>query len=100
MRKPKIETAGRTSWTLFWPFHLVPIVRVSGNPDHHRSAFGRVVSEGACWVPASLLPTNTVSWAPVNDNTARATVYYADRSQVIDLIVEADGQPSRVIMQR
>ena len=35
-----------TSWTRFWLFHLIPIVRVSGS-DHHRSAFGRIVSESA-----------------------------------------------------
>jgi hypothetical protein len=88
------------SWTRFWLFNLVPIVRVSENPDHHRSAFGRLVSEGAFWVPASLLPSDTVSWAPVNGNTARATVSYGDYSQVIELTVEPDGQPSRVIIQR
>ena len=88
------------SWTRFWLFHLIPIVRVSGNPDHHRSAFGRVVSEGAFWVPASLLPSNTVSWASVSENTARATVSYGGYSQSIDLTVEADGQPSRVVIQR
>jgi len=89
-----------TSWTRFWLFHLIPIVRVSGNPDHRRSAFGRVISEGAFWVPASLLPSDTVSWAIVNDNTARATVTYGNYSQAIDVTVEADGQPSRVIIQR
>lgn len=89
-----------TSWTRFWLFHLIPIVRVSGNPDHHRSAFGRVVSEGAFWVPASLLPSDTVSWTSVNENTARATVSYGSFSQAIDLTVEEDGQPISVIIQR
>jgi hypothetical protein len=88
------------SWTRFWLFHLIPIVRVSGSPDHHRSAFGRVVSEGAFWVPASLLPCNTVSWASVSENTARATISYGGYSHSIDLTVEADGQPSRVVIQR
>lgn len=92
-------TADR-SWTRFWLFHLVPIVRVSGKPDHHRSAFGRTVSEGAFWVPASLLPSETVSWASVGENTARATVSHGSYSQVIDLTVEANGQPCRVIVQR
>jgi hypothetical protein len=88
------------SWTRFWLFHLVPIVRVSGNPDHHRSAFGRVVSESAFWVPASLLHSDTVSWTPVNGTTARATVSFGSYSQAIDLTVQADGQPSRVVIQR
>lgn len=89
-----------TSWTRFWFFHLIPIVRVSGSADHHRSAFGRVVSEGAFWVPASLLPGDAVSWAPLDENTARATVSYGIYSQAIELTVRSDGQPSRVIIQR
>lgn len=89
-----------TSWTRFWLFHFVPVVRVSGSPDHRRSAFGRVVSEGAFWVPASLLPGDTVSWAAVDANTARATVSYGDYTQAIDLTVDERGQPSSVIIQR
>lgn len=89
-----------TSWTRFWLLHLVPVVRVSGGSDHRRSAFGRVVSEGAFWVPPSLLPSDNVSWEPVSDDTARATVSYGGYSQSIDLTVQADGQPSRVLIQR
>jgi hypothetical protein len=88
------------SWTRFWLHHLVPIIRVSRNPDHHRSAFGRVVSEGAFWVPASLLPGKNVSWSHVSENVARATVKYRSYSQSIDLTLEPDGQPSRVVVQR
>lgn len=89
-----------TSWTRFWLFRLIPVVRVSGNPDHHRSAFGRVVSEGAFWVPASLLPSKTVSWTSVSENTARAEIVYRNFSQALDLTVEPDGRPSCVVIQR
>lgn len=89
-----------TSWTRFWLFRLVPVVRVSGNADHHRSAFGRVVAEAAFWVPASLLPSDAVSWSAVDDNTARATVAYGAYSQAVDLTLEPDGRPSRVVIQR
>lgn len=88
------------SWTRFWLSHVVPIVRVSGSPDHHRSAFGRVVSEGAFWVPSSLLPSGNVSWESVDENTARALVSYGDYSQSVELTVEENGQPSRVVIQR
>ena len=88
------------SWTRFWLLHLIPVVRISGDPDHHRSAFGRVVSEGAFWVPTSLLPSNTVTWEPVDENTARAVVSYGNYSQSINLTIEADGRPSRVIIHR
>jgi Family of unknown function (DUF6544) len=89
-----------TSWTKFWLFNLIPVVRVSGNPDHHRSAFGRVVSEGAFWAPATLLPSADVVWSEVDEHTARATVTYGSFTQAIDLTVEADGRPSRVVIQR
>lgn len=90
----------QASWTRFWLLQLIPVVRVSGGADHHRSAFGRVVSEGAFWVPSSLLPSSNVSWEPVDENTARATVTYGDYSQSIELTVAADGRPCRVVIQR
>ena len=89
-----------TSWTRFWLLKLIPIARVSGSSDHHRSAFGRIVAEGAFWVPSSLLPSNDVSWESVDANTARAIVSFGRYSQAVDLTVEEDGQPSRVIIQR
>jgi len=89
-----------TSWTRFWLFGLVPIVRVGGDEDHHRSAFGRVVAEGAFWAPASLLPGETVRWEPVDNATARAIVTFGKFEQAIDITVAADGQPTRVIIQR
>jgi hypothetical protein len=33
------------SWTRFWLMGLLPVVRMGGNPDHTRSAFGRYVAE-------------------------------------------------------
>lgn len=90
----------RTSWTRFWLYGLIPVVRAGGNSDHHLSAFGRVVSEGAFWVPASLLPSEAVRWEPVSDHTARAIVTYEDFEQAIDITVAANGQPIRVTIQR
>jgi hypothetical protein len=90
----------RLSWTRFWLLQLIPVVRVSGNPDHLRSAFGRVVAEGAFWVPSSLLPSRNVRWESVDSNTARATVTCREHSQSIDLTIEADGRPGKVVIQR
>lgn len=89
-----------TSWTRFWLLNFIPVVRVSGNLDHHRSAFGRVAAEGAFWVPSSLLPSEHVAWEAVDETTARATVSYGEYSQSIELTIEADGRPSRVTIQR
>lgn len=89
-----------TSWTRFWLFGLIPVVRAGGNADHHRSAFGRVVAEGAFWAPASLLPGQFVRWEPVDDSTARAVVRCGALEQAVDITVAEDGQPTRVLIQR
>lgn len=89
-----------TSWTRFWLFKLIPVVRVGGGPDHHRSAFGRVVSEGAFWVPASLLPSEFARWESVDQTTARAVVRYAGLEQAVEITVAESGQPTRVVIPR
>lgn len=88
------------SWTRFWLFGVLPIVRVSGSEDHRRSAFGRVVAEGAFWAPASLLPGDTVRWEPLDNDSARAIVTFAGFEQAVEITVAADGRPTRVMIQR
>lgn len=88
------------SWTRFWLFNVLPIVRVSGSEDHRRSAFGRVIAESAFWAPASLLPGDTVRWEPRDDDSARATVTFAGFEQAVDITVADDGRPTRVVIQR
>ena len=88
-----------SSWTRFWLGGLVPVVRASG-ADHQRSAFGRVVAEGAFWVPASLLPGEHVRWEPMDAGRARAIVDFGDFVQAVELTVGADGRPQRVVIQR
>jgi len=87
------------SWTRFWLFRFIPIVRACG-ADHRRSAFGRVVSEGAFWVPASLLPGAHVHWEALGENSARSIVEYGPFRQGIDIHVDETGAPRRVIIQR
>lgn len=89
-----------TSWTRFWLFGVIPIVRAGDNTDHHRSAFGRVVAEGAFWAPATLLPKEHVRWEPLNANSSRAIVQCARFEQAIDITVAPDGRPTRVVIQR
>lgn len=89
-----------TSWTRFWLFHLVPVVRVGGGKDHHRSAFGRIIAEAAFWAPACLLPSKFVRWEAVNANTAKAIVTFAGFEQAVEITVADDGQPTHVVIQR
>lgn len=87
------------SWTRFWLHNLAPIVRVSG-VDHKRSAFGRVIAEGAFWTPAFLLPSGLVEWEDVDPKTARAIVRYGRFEQAVDITIRDDGEPTRVVIQR
>ncbi len=87
------------SWTRFWLLGIVPVVRAS-NSDHQRSAFGRVVAEAAFWAPASLLPSEAVTWEGVASDTARATVRNGEFAQSVDIAVDASGAPKEVLIQR
>ncbi len=90
----------KNSWTRFWLFNVVPVVRVGGDADHRLSAFGRVVAEGAFWAPASLLPKENVVWELLDENSARAIITYEDFRQSVDITVAANGQPTEVLIQR
>lgn len=89
-----------SSWTRFWMFGLVPVVRVGDTPDHLRASLGRVVAEAAFWVPASLLPAAHVKWEPVGPDTARAIVTHLGLEQAVDITVQKNGQPTHVVIQR
>lgn len=89
-----------SSWTRLWLFGFIPVVRVSDDNDHHRSAFGRVVAEAAFWTPAMLLPGDFVRWESIDENTARAIVTYRDFEQEVDLTVAPSGQPQYVVISR
>jgi hypothetical protein len=89
-----------SSWTRFWLFGVLPIVRVGGNEDHRRSAFGRVIAEGAIWAPASLLPGDTVRWESLDSSSARAIVRFGGFEQTVEITVADDGRLTRVVIQR
>jgi uncharacterized protein DUF6920 len=52
---------------------LVRVVDEHGTPAIAASALSRYLAE-AVWIPTALLPTEGVSWAPIDDSTARASV--------------------------
>ena len=87
------------SWTRFWLFGLLPVTRVS-DPDHRRSAFGRVVAEAAFWAPASLLPNEHVRWEAVDAHNARAIVQFGPFKQVVEITIGLNGAPTQVQIQR
>jgi hypothetical protein len=87
------------SWTRFWLWNLIPVARATG-PDHLRSSFGRLVADAVLWAPASLLPGNGVSWEALGEDCARVTVRHGLLEQAVDVHVNAEGAPVRVLFQR
>lgn len=87
-------------WTRFWLAGLVPVARFGGDPDHTRSAYGRYVAEALIWSPAALLPGPSVTWEPLDQNSARVIVRRDTLEQAADVTVGADGRPLEIIFQR
>ncbi len=88
------------SWSRFWLLGIAPVARAGGNADLARSAFGRYIAEAVFWTPAALLPGEDVHWSPIDESTARVTVTRWGLEQAVDLSVDADGRPTRVVFQR
>lgn len=88
------------NWTRFRILGLIPVVRMGGDLDHARSAYGRYVAESIFWTPAAVLPGPGVTWAGIDSNTARVTVSYGTLSQTVNVMVESDGRPVEVSFLR
>ncbi len=69
---------------------VCPIVNQSGTPELNAGALMRYLAESV-WFPTSLLPGNGVTWAPVDDRSATATL--SDRGTTVSLTFtfNADG---------
>lgn len=89
----RISGSDSGSWTRFWFMGLIPVVRLGGDPDHARSAYGRYVAESVIWSPAALLPRPGIDWAHVDDTTARVTVTEGELSQSVEVTVDDAGRP-------
>lgn len=93
--------ADERSWTRFWLFWTLPVVREGKDLNHMRSSFGRVVAEAVFWAPAALLPQNGVQWedggAP---GRARAVVMRGALAQALEIEVAEDGRPLWVMIPR
>ncbi len=87
-------------WTRFGIFGFIPVARMGGNSDHIRSAYGRYASEAVFWTPATILPRGGVTWASVDEHTARVTITHGELSQDVDVKVNAEGQPLEVSFMR
>jgi len=92
------------SWSRFWLMHTIPVGRAGGRSkqqeDHRRAAFGRLVAETTFWSPAALLPSENVSWSMLDENRAVATVTYLDLEQSVEIHINSEGQPHKVVIPR
>lgn len=95
-----VSGSDTASWTRFGIVGLIPVVRMGGDADHTRSAFGRYIAEAVFWTPAALLPGEGVAWGAVNENTARVVVRHEGLEQAVDVTVDAEGRPFKVAFQR
>lgn len=86
-----------SGWTRFWINWLVPVVNEGGSDDHTRSALTRAAIE-AIWAPASLLPSNGVTWEQIGPNTARVT--FPTAIEPIEMTLGPDGQVTEVTTMR
>lgn len=88
------------SWSRFWLLGILPVARAGNNPDHRRAAFGRYVAEAAFWTPAALLPGEHVRWEAIDDSSARVILAHNGLQQAVDVTVDAEGRPVKVVFQR
>lgn len=89
-----------TSWSRFWLAGLLPVARAGGDCDHARAAYGRYIAEAVFWAPAALLPGAAVQWQYIDDSSVRVIVSHADMQQAVDVTVDTDGRPGKVVFQR
>jgi len=73
----------------------VPVVNVQGTPDIAAGALVRYLAE-AVWMPTALLPSHGVSWAALDDTSARATLTAGGTTVSLDFFFGADGMVERI----
>ena len=93
-------TADGGSWSRFWLLGIVPVARAGNNKDHMRAAFGRYIAEAAFWTPAALLPGQHVRWEAIDETSARVILTHNELEQAVDVTVDAEGRPLKVVFQR
>jgi hypothetical protein len=78
---------------------LVPVVDQGGSAEMAAGALSRYLGEAA-WFPTALLPGEHVSWTPIDDSTARATLTDGAVTVHGDFHFGRDGQIVSVSMTR
>jgi hypothetical protein len=74
---------------------LVPVADQRGTPELAAGALMRYLAE-APWLPTVLLPSDALTWAAVDDGTARATLIDGDVSVSLDFHFGPGGEIVRI----
>ena len=65
-----------------------------------RASIGRYAAEAVFWTPAALLPGDNVRWEAIDDSSARVILTHMALEQAVDLTVDVEGRPIKVVFQR
>lgn len=74
---------------------LIPVVNARGSAELASGALHRYLAESV-WLPTALLPGGGVTWEPVDDKTARATLTDSGVSVSLDFRFNEKGEIVRV----
>ncbi|MCP5345214.1 MAG: hypothetical protein H7A05_11390 [Pseudomonadales bacterium] len=89
-----------SSWTQFSWRDQLPLVHVHDNPDHYRSAVGRMLAEAVFWTPGALLTRLPVRWLALDGNTIQATLQHGSVEVCARIVLGADGQALSLQFER
>jgi hypothetical protein len=70
---------------------LVPVVNAEGTPTLASGALQRYLGEAA-WLPTALLPRQGVTWTPIDESRARATVTGGATTVSLEFRFDAEGR--------
>jgi hypothetical protein len=73
----------------------VPVVSVEGTPEVAAAALQRYLGEAA-WFPTALLPSQGVTWEPIDGTRARATISADSTAVSLEFSFGPDGLVSSV----
>ncbi|WP_369665468.1 DUF6544 family protein [Thioalkalicoccus limnaeus] len=90
---------GRTSWTRFWLWEILPVARCADSEDHARAAAARLVME-TVWVPAALLPQHGALWTQTGPDRAEIRFPRVPGVEPIHLVLDASGRVLEMSTQR
>jgi len=80
-------------------FGVVPVDGAEPSPELNEAELLRYLAE-AVWYPTALLPSEGVTWEPIDDNTATATIEHGDVSASLEFSFNEDDEVTRVYAEK